>query len=75
MRQSITNPLECISPKYADNFRTFKHGVLHGVIAALFFFLPTYARWPYMREEDLNNINVGYWAVSGIMGGLISQFK
>ena len=75
----ITNPdWNALMPKYADNFRTFKHGVLHGVIAALFFFLPTYGTMALYERRGFKYIaiNVGYWAVSlGIMGGLISQFK
>ena len=75
----ITNPdWNLLMPKYADNFRTFKHGAFHGVIAAIFFFLPMYGTMCLYERRGFKYIaiNVGYWMVSlAIMGGLISQFK
>lgn len=63
--------------KYGANFRTFKHGVLHGLMTSVFVFLPVIATnalferksWKYML------LNFGYWAVSAmIMGGIISAW-
>jgi hypothetical protein len=59
---------------YGTNFRTFKHGALHGFMAGLFFALPVigvgalYERrsWKYTLVAG------GYWVVScAIMGGII----
>ncbi len=59
---------------YGAEFRTFKHGALHGFIAGLFLALPMVAinslyerkSWKYIL------INSGYWAVCFmIMGGII----
>lgn len=63
--------------KYGRNFRTFKHGALHGTIAAIFFALPVFGinslferkSWKYFL------INLGYWVIAlGLMGGVICQF-
>lgn len=60
-----------------DNFRTFKHGALHGTVAGIFFAFPLLATnalfdrrsWKYIF------INSSYWTVSlGLMGGIICQF-
>lgn len=63
--------------KYGNNFRTFKHGALHGTIAAVFFALPVFGinslferkGWKYFL------INLGYWVIAlALMGGVICQF-
>lgn len=63
--------------KYGHNFRTFKHGALHGTIAAVFFALPVFGinslferkGWKYFL------INLGYWVIAlALMGGVICQF-
>lgn len=63
---------------YGSHFRTFKHGVLHGVIAGLFFALPLIAinglferkSWKYIL------IHSGYWVITlAIMGGIVCAWK
>lgn len=60
--------------EFGNEFRTFKHGALHGVLAGVFLFFPVIAingmferkSWKYIF------INAGYWVVSlGIMGAII----
>ena len=62
--------------KYGGNFRTFKHGALHGVLSALFYITPVIAinalferrGWKYIL------VHAGYWIISlGLMGGLLCQ--
>ncbi|MBK8145028.1 MAG: DUF1761 domain-containing protein [Bacteroidetes bacterium] len=62
---------------YGPRFRTFKHGVLHGVIAALFIALPVVGvgamfeakGWKYIA------IHVGYWVITfALIGGVLCQF-
>ena len=62
---------------YGHNFRTFKHGALHGGIAAIFFGLPVIGipalferrGWKYIL------IHLGYWFVTlTLMGGVICQW-
>ncbi len=63
--------------KYGNNFRTFKHGALHGTMSAIFFALPVFGinslferkGWKYFL------INLGYWVIAlALMGGVICQF-
>jgi len=60
--------------QYGDNSRSFKHGVIHGVLVALLFVAPIIAinalferrGWKYML------IHIGYWLISlALVGGLI----
>lgn len=64
--------------RFGHNFRTFKHGVLHGVITAVCMAFPVLAinslfelrSWRYIL------IHLGYWVVTlAIMGGIICQFS
>jgi hypothetical protein len=59
---------------YGADFRTFKHGALHGFMSGLFFALPVIAinglfehkSWKYIF------IHAGYWIVSlTIMGAIV----
>ncbi|MFN8166018.1 MAG: DUF1761 domain-containing protein [Bacteroidia bacterium] len=63
--------------KYGTEFRTFKHGALHGTLMGIFLILPTFAinslfeqkKWKYIW------INAGYWIVClALMGGVICQW-
>lgn len=59
---------------YANEHRTFGHGMLHGVMAGIFFVLPIFAtNAMYERKPwKLTWINVGYWTLTlGVMGGII----
>ena len=63
---------------YGNEFRTFKHGALHGFLTGLLFILPIYGvSYMYERRSfKLIMINAGYWVVSlTIMGGIICAWK
>ncbi|MEZ5045971.1 MAG: DUF1761 domain-containing protein [Chitinophagaceae bacterium] len=63
--------------KYGSNFRTFKHGVFHGVLGGLFIGLPIIAVNALFERKGFKYIaiNVGYWVISmAIMGGIICQW-
>jgi hypothetical protein len=63
---------------YGDTFRTFKHGVLHGVLASIFFVLPIVAINSLYEQKSWKYILItfGYWLVSmAIMGGIICAWK
>lgn len=63
--------------KYGDNYRTFKHGALHGVMSGLFFVLPILAIIAMFERKSAKYvaINAGYWVVTlAIMGGIICQW-
>lgn len=62
---------------YGNNFRTFKHGVLHGSMTTIFLVLPVIGivalferrGWKYVF------IHFGYWLVTlALMGGVLCQF-
>jgi hypothetical protein len=62
---------------FGDRFRTFKHGVLHGVITGLFFVLPIIGTKSLFERKSFKYvaINVGYWVVTlALMGGVICQW-
>lgn len=63
---------------YGDAFRTFKHGVFHGVLAGIFIALPILGTNALFERKSAKYIliNTGYWIVTlGIMGGIICGWK
>ena len=74
------NPIQAdfndLMNKYGDRHRNFGHGVLHGVINAIFLALPiiginaNFERrgWKYVL------IHLGYWVITlGLVGGVLCQ--
>jgi Protein of unknown function (DUF1761) len=62
---------------YGNWYRTFKHGVFHGVITSIFFALPVIGINAVYEQKGFKYIAIhtGYWAVClGLMGGIICQF-
>lgn len=62
---------------YGTAFRTFKHGMLHGFFAGLFFALPVIGTNALYERKGWNYIfiNGGYWIVTlTIMGGIICEW-
>ncbi len=62
---------------YGNNFRTFKHGMLHGFIAGLFIVLPAIGVGSLFEQRSGKYIWIasGFWMVSMmIMGGIICQW-
>ena len=63
--------------KYGSNYRTFKHGALHGTMAGLFLILPVLATQAMFERKTVKYvlINTGYWVVTfALMGGVICQW-
>ena len=63
--------------KYGNNFRTFKHGIVHGTITGIFLILPIVAINAMFERRGYKYIfiNAGYWLVSlAIMGGIICAY-
>lgn len=59
---------------YGTNFRTFKHGALHGLIAGLFFAFPINAINGLFERKSAKYVfvNSGYWILTlTIMGAII----
>lgn len=58
-------------------FLTFKHGLLHGAMVALFVALPVFATNALFEQKSFKYvaINVGYWVVTmALMAGVINQW-
>lgn len=62
---------------YGSDFRTFKHGALHGTIAGIFFVLPIIGINALFERRGFKYIAVhtGYWILTLLlMGGILCQF-
>jgi hypothetical protein len=62
---------------YGNDFRTFKHGALHGTITGIGVALPVIAINGMFERHSFKYIliNAGFWILSMlIMGGIICQF-
>ena len=73
----LQNMIDGFIAQYGNNFRTFKHGALHGFIASVMLLLPVIAinamferkSWKYVW------IHAGYWSLTFILiGGIICQW-
>ncbi|MGZ3919984.1 MAG: DUF1761 domain-containing protein [Bacteroidia bacterium] len=63
--------------KYGHNFRSFKHGALHGTIAGIMIALPVIGTSAMFEGRKFKYIAItsGYWIVSmALMGGVICAF-
>lgn len=73
----LSQTVNGLMTKYGSEFRTFKHGVLHGVISSLFFVLPVVGVNALFEQKSAKYIalHVGYWAITmGLMGGVICAY-
>ncbi len=65
------------APGWDGNFRTFKAGAFHGLIAGIMFVLPIMATNAMFERKGFKYIavNTGYWIITiTLMGGVICQF-
>jgi hypothetical protein len=63
--------------KYGTNYRSFKHGALHGLITSVFLILPVMATNALFERKSAKyiGVNFAYWAIClALMGGVICQF-
>lgn len=66
-----------IMDQFGTSYRTFKHGVFHGVIGGFFMALPILGTNAMFERKGFKYIaiNVGYWIVClGLMGGVLSAW-
>ena len=73
----INNYITDFMTKYGSNFRTFKHGALHGTIAGIFLALPITGVIALFERKSAKYIfiHTGYWILTmALMGGVICQF-
>lgn len=63
---------------YGHLHRSFKHGVIHGLIMGFFVVLPVLGTNALFERKGFKYIavNVGYWIITlALMGGVICQFS
>ena len=63
--------------KYGRNYRTFKHGALHGALCGLFLVTPVISILALFERRSFKYIAIhaGYWILTlAIMGGVICAF-
>jgi hypothetical protein len=62
---------------YGSNFRTFRHGIVHGIITSIFLVLPIISIISLFERRSWKYVFIhwGYWLVTlALMGGVICQF-
>ncbi len=70
----IGKTFKSLMDTYGHNFRTFKHGALHGTIAGIFIGLPIIGVNALYEQKKGKYIfiNAGFWTLSmALMGGVI----
>ena len=76
---SVAKPsFDAFMADYGTAFRTFKHGMLHGFFAGLFFALPVVGTNSLFEQRSWKYILVtgGYWVVCCmIMGGIVCAWQ
>ncbi|MCB0480976.1 MAG: DUF1761 domain-containing protein [Flavobacteriales bacterium] len=62
--------------RFGNNFRTFKHGALHGTVAGFLLALPILGTNALFERKSFKYIaiNAGYWIITmALMGGVVCQ--
>jgi hypothetical protein len=73
----VNNYIMDFMSRYGQNFRTFRHGVVHGILGGLLLVMPVIAINAMFegRKFKYIAINAGYFIVSmALMGGVICAF-
>lgn len=71
------NMIDNIMSKVGNDFRTFKHGALHGTVLGIFIAFPIIAINALFERKGGRYIflNAGYWVVTlALMGGVLCQW-
>jgi len=74
----IMRYIEAFMAAYGDNFRTFKHGALHGLMTGVAFAFPIIGIVAQFERRPWKYIwiHAGYWALTlTLMGALISGWQ
>lgn len=73
----VMNEYTNMMTKYGQNFRTFKHGMLHGFVAGITLGISIIGVTAMFERRSAKYIlvHLGYWAITFmLMGGIICQF-
>ena len=69
--------VKAMMDKYGHEFRTFKHGALHGFLSSIFIVLPVIGINALFERRGGKYILIhwAYWAITFLlMGGVVCQF-
>jgi len=72
--ESVLPSFQAFMDDYGSDFRTFKHGALHGLLAGVFIVLPIMGTNGLFERKSWKYIliNTGYWTVAlTIMGAIV----
>lgn len=72
----VTNLFNDLMSRFGNEFRSFKHGVLHGIISAIVFAMPLMTINALFEGKGIKYIlvNLGYWIITlALIGGVICQ--
>ncbi|MBK8444391.1 MAG: DUF1761 domain-containing protein [Sphingobacteriales bacterium] len=72
------NNLRLAFEKYANEFRTFRHGAIHGALTGIILILPVLGTNALFERKGWSYIfvNVAYWTITlALMGGVICQWS
>ena len=73
----VVNSVNDMMAKYGNEFRTFKHGALHGTIGGILISLPIIGTNALFERKGFKYIaiNTGFWIINmALMGGIICAF-
>lgn len=73
----VMNTIKSFMNAYGNNFRTFKHGALHGTLVGVFIIFPMITTNAMFERKSFKYslINSGYWIISlALMGGTLCQW-
>ena len=71
------NTFKNLIETYGTRFRTFKHGMLHGILSGIFIILPVIGTKALFERKSFKYVAItaGYWIITlGIMGGIVCQW-
>jgi hypothetical protein len=74
---AVQNEIASLMDRFGHNFRTFKHGALHGTIIGVFVALPILMTNGLLEGKKIKYgfVNAGYWIITlALMGGILCQW-
>lgn len=74
---AIFNEMQQFMDRFGNNFRTFKHGALHGAVIGVFVALPILMTNGLFEGKKVKYgfVNAGYWIITlSLMGGVLCQW-
>lgn len=77
VNSGLGKTVAALMTQYGTEFRTFKHGALHGFMTTLFLILPVIGTNALYEQRSAKYVavHVGYWAIClMLMGGVICAF-